>query len=186
MSLGALLQLLSTLVPNDQECNRGTEGTSAQRYDICRFVALYAVDTGPTPILPYDGMGIEHRAVEDIEYVAADDRRECHEAPVLGKTVDAEGLGNDGRKHPKEEPITQSAETRYETKEVRIGDVEREYLRKGEDTGRDHETPDSTSMEDFDKEVGPNAYYMLKSTQVEWEFVSWLTTQKPSGEAANG
>lgn len=68
--------------------------------------------------------------------------------------MDAERLGNDGRKHAEEKAVGETAERGNEEEIVWVGDGESADLRKREDERRDGETPRSAGVKTLYQEIG--------------------------------
>lgn len=145
------------LVPDDPERDDQAEPAGGEGDDVGGTVAGEPVGAGADAVVVDDGVGVEDGAVEEVEDVARDDRRQGHEAPVLAEAVDAERLGDDGRVHAEQEAVAEAAEPGHEAQQVRVRHVECEHLRQREDARRHHQAPNAAGVQHLDEEVGPDA-----------------------------
>lgn len=106
-------------------------------------------------------MGVEDRAVKEIEYVAREDRGDSHSPPILGEAVNAKCLGDDRRVAAKEKAIRESSEGGEVFEIVWVFDVYGAKLGNKEDQRGNDETPRAGNMKSFDHKVRARAYVML-------------------------
>jgi hypothetical protein len=75
--------------------------------------------------------------------------------------VDAKRLGHDGREHAKQEAVGETRQARDEAEEVRAGDADGAKLSNAEDDASEDEAPGAVGVQDFDEEVGADAWGLL-------------------------
>lgn len=151
-----LLGPFDALMANHPKRQNKTNGTRCQGHQVGSAVAVQSVVANALPVWSKHRVLIVDFAVEDVEDVARDNGRKCHEAPVLAEAMDAESLSDDGGKHSKEEPVRDAGQTRDKPQKMRVDDVEGDNLGDEKDSAGGNETPDSTSIEYLDDEIRPN------------------------------
>jgi len=158
--LGILLFPLLRLMVDRPQRRQQPQATGTKCHKIGILIAVETIGAGAVSIVADDAMAVEHSAVEQIEDVAGDGGSQRHEAPVLAEPVDSKRLGYDRREDAKQEAVTKTGEPRNEEKEIRVHDVDCEYLREAEDQARSDKAPGATSTNAFHEEVGSDALTM--------------------------
>lgn len=92
-------------MPYAPQRDRGRGNAGIERDVVGRRVALEALAAITLPVLSDERVVVVYRAVEIVEDVATEHRCEGHHAPVLRESVDAKGVGDDGREDAEEHTV---------------------------------------------------------------------------------
>ena len=153
--LPLLPQPLLVLMPNSRQRHDNAHPARRQRDQVRILVAVHTIRAIPLTIRAHHTMAVKDGAVKQVEDVARDGGRERHEAPVLAQAVDAERLGHDGGEH---EAVAEARQARHEAEDVRVRDADGAELGDAEDDAGEDEAPRAVGVQDFDEEVGADAW----------------------------
>lgn len=91
-------------VPDAPKANSHSRQARTEGHPIRRPVTPKSVGASPVAIMDV-GMRIVYAPVQEIEYIAKQNRSKSHGAPILGQTIDAKCLGDKGWIYPEKEAV---------------------------------------------------------------------------------
>lgn len=108
----SVMQLFLTQNPPKTDDN--TSNTGEERRIVSRTIAAQSIGTITLTIRSHDGVLVVDGAVEQVEDITAENRREGHGAPVLREAADAERVGYERGEDAEQEAVGYACHARDE------------------------------------------------------------------------
>ncbi len=146
------------IISNTPQTNSHARHTRPKRHPIRTTVALQPIRTLSLAPGQNRAMPVINPAIDQVEDIPRDHRRERHATPVLAEASDAEGFGDERGVNTEKEAVGEASEAGDEAEEVGVLDAGTAELGAAEDEGGGKEAPEAGHGEFLDDEVGTGAW----------------------------
>jgi hypothetical protein len=139
------------LMPNTPQSNQGSSDSRTKRYPIDTLIASQALCALTLTIRQNYGVSIVNDAVEQIENIPTEHRRQAHKSPVLGDASNAERVSHKRWVDAIQDAVCQTGESRHEDELMRVRDLGSSQLGHAEHGRGYKEAPEAGHVEFLDE-----------------------------------
>lgn len=103
----------ASLVQDTPQTDDHTGHTGQERRVVRRLVTSQTIRAIAVSVGLDNRVAVVDAAVEQVEDVATEYGRKCHDTPILGEAADAEGVGDQRREDAEKEAVCDTGKTGY-------------------------------------------------------------------------